>query len=148
MDAALKTATLSLIQVIALIAGVGFGGWAFVCLTRQQIQKSIFYLLSAIFLLGLWNFTDAAQNTFSLSGISIAGAVEAQNPAVSSALNSVGFALSIVGYTFFMKSIFMFSRIPDRQTRPSECFLVLGSAILLINFGSILQILLNTVSAK
>lgn len=148
MDAGLKSSILGLIQSIAVITGVGFGGWACFCLTRQHIQKSLFYFISSIFLLSLWNVAEVFKNTFSFSGISLSQAVETQNPEIASTLNALEFSFSIIGYTFLIKSIFMFSRIPDGQARPSECFVVLCAAIILTNLGSILQILLSTMATK
>jgi hypothetical protein len=148
MDAGLKSSILGLIQAVSVIMGVGFGGWALVCLTRQQIQKSIFFFTAGIFLLSLWDFVQVSRNTFSFTGISLSQAVESQNSGIASTLNTLDFAFSSIGIVFFIKSILMFSRIPTGQNRPSECFVVLIAAIVLNNFGSILQILLNSISAK
>lgn len=144
MEAATKTEIFSLIEIIALVAGLGLGGWTFVCLVRQQTQKALFLFFTALFLISLQKVSEVSRNTFSFTGISLAGAVGAQDSALSSTLNTIDFSFAIVGYAFFVKSIFMFAQIPDGRVRAAEAFVVLLAAVVLNNLGSVLQILLKS----
>jgi hypothetical protein len=143
MEAATKDAIFSLVETVAFVVGLGFGGWAFVHLIRQHVQKALFAFLAGVTLVSLQKFSEVARQTFSLAGVSVASTVGAQDSSLVAALNSIDFTFAIVGYVFFFRSILLFSRIPDGRARTSDAVVVLLSGVTLVNLGSVLQILLK-----
>lgn len=144
MEAATKNAVFSLVETVAFVVGLGFGGWAFVHLIRQQVQKALFAFLAGVTLVSLQKFSEVARGTFSLGGVSISNVLGAQDSSLIAALNSIDFTFAIVGYVFFFRSILLFSRIPDGRSRASDAFVVLLAGVMLVNLGSVLQILLKS----